>query len=44
MSVLGMKWSETTELTDEDRSFLLGKVEIVKEHIKRQGQPSDLLG
>ena len=44
MSVLGMKWSETTKLTDEDRDFLLSKVEIVKQHIKRQGQPSDLLG
>jgi len=44
MSVLGMKWSETTILTEEDRQFLLGKVEIVKDHIKRQGQPSDLLG
>ena len=43
MSVLGMKWSETTDLTDEDRDFLLGKVEIVKDHIKRQGQPSELL-
>ena len=38
MSVLGMKWSETTKLTDEDRDFLLSKVEIVKQHIKRQGQ------
>jgi hypothetical protein len=44
MSVLGMKWSETTKLSDSDRDFLLQKVEIVKEHIKRQGQPSDLLG
>ena len=44
MSVLGMKWSETTKLTDEDRDFLLSKVEIVKQHIKRQGQASDLLG
>ena len=44
MSVLGMKWSETTILTEEDRDFLLSKVEIVKQHIKRQGQPSDLLG
>ena len=43
MSVLGMKWSETTDLIDEDRDFLLGKVEIVKDHIKRQGQPSELL-
>ena len=43
MSVLGMKWSETVILTDEDREFLLGKVEIVKDHIKRQGQPSELL-
>ncbi len=44
MSVLGMKWLETTKLSDDDRDFLLQKVEIVKEHIKRQGQPSDLLG
>jgi hypothetical protein len=44
MSVLGMKWSEAAKLTDEDRDFLLSKVEIVKEHVKRQGQPSDLLG
>jgi len=44
MSVLGMKWSEAAKLTDEDRNFLLSKVEIVKEHVKRQGQPSDLLG
>ena len=43
MSVLGMKWSETTNLTEEDREFLLTKVEIVKNHIKRQGQPSELL-
>jgi hypothetical protein len=43
MSVLGMKWSETTDLTEEDREFLLTKVEIVKNHIKRQGQPSELL-
>ncbi len=43
MSVLGMKWSETTDLTEEDREFLLTKVEIVKDHIKRQGQPSELL-
>jgi|TARA_R110002110_G_scaffold139617_1_gene326325 hypothetical protein len=43
MSVLGMKWSETVILTAEDREFLLGKVEIVKDHIKRQGQPSELL-
>tara|TARA_R100000951_G_scaffold116583_1_gene129133 strand:- start:3495 stop:3692 length:198 start_codon:yes stop_codon:yes gene_type:complete len=43
MSVLGMKWSETTNLTEEDRVFLLTKVEIVKNHIKRQGQPSELL-
>ena len=43
MSVLGMKWSESTDLTEEDREFLLTKVEIVKNHIKRQGQPSELL-
>ena len=43
MSVLGMKWSDTVILTAEDREFLLGKVEIVKDHIKRQGQPSELL-
>jgi hypothetical protein len=44
MSVLGMKWSETNNLTKIDRDFLLRKVEIVKEHIKKQRQPSDLLG
>jgi len=44
MSVLGMKWNETTLLTEEDRLFLLEKVEIVKDHIKSQGQPSDLMG
>jgi hypothetical protein len=43
MSVLGMNWSETVTLTNDDRDFLLGKVEIVKDHIKRQGQPSELL-
>jgi hypothetical protein len=35
MSVLGMKWSETVSLTDEDRDFLLTKVEKIKIHIEK---------
>jgi hypothetical protein len=34
MSVLGMKWSETVNLSDEDRDFLLTKVERIKIHIE----------
>jgi hypothetical protein len=34
MSVLGMKWSETVNLSDEDRDFLLTKVERIKVHIE----------
>ncbi len=30
MSVLGMKWSETKELSEEDKKFLLEKVENIK--------------
>jgi hypothetical protein len=44
MSVLGMKWSETKELSEEDRDFLLTKVENIKLQIKRTAQPNDLLG
>ena len=36
MSVLGMKWDEITNLDDSDREFLLSKVELIKEHMKRQ--------
>tara|TARA_R110000803_G_scaffold163485_2_gene227151 strand:+ start:6475 stop:6666 length:192 start_codon:yes stop_codon:yes gene_type:complete len=36
MSVLGMKWKETGELNDEDRNFLLSKIERIKDHIKSQ--------
>lgn len=34
MSVLGMKWSETVALSEEDRDFLLTKVEKIKVHIE----------
>jgi len=44
MSVLGMSWSETREMSDEDRDFLLTKVESIKAQIKRTAQPNDLLG
>ena len=44
MSVLGMKWSETKELSEEDKNFLLTKVEGIKLQIKRTAQPNDLLG
>ena len=30
MSVLGLKWSETKELSEEDKTFLLEKVEKIK--------------
>lgn len=36
MSVLGMKWSETKELTEEDKNFLLDKVEKVKIQMRAQ--------
>lgn len=36
MSVLGMKWSETGELTHDDRDFLLKKVELIKLQISKQ--------
>jgi hypothetical protein len=35
MSVLGMQWKETKELSDEDRDFLLTKVERIKLHIEK---------
>ena len=35
MSVLGMKWTETIELSSEDREFLLQKVERIKMHIEK---------
>lgn len=35
MSVLGMKWLETIELSSEDREFLLQKVERIKMHIEK---------
>jgi len=38
MSVLGMSWSETRDLSDEDRDFLLTKVESIKAQIKRTAQ------
>ena len=44
MSVLGMSWSETKEMTTDDRDFLLTKVESIKAQIKRTAQPNDLLG
>ena len=44
MSVLGMSWSETRDMSDEDRDFLLTKVESIKAQIKRTAQPNDLLG
>jgi hypothetical protein len=36
MSVLGMKWSETKELTEEDKNFLLDKVEKIKLQMRAQ--------
>jgi hypothetical protein len=35
-SVLGIKWSEVTNLNQSDREFLLTKVEGIKEQIKLQ--------
>lgn len=35
-SVLGMRWSEVTELTTEDKTFLLDKVESVKGQMRAQ--------
>ena len=36
MSVLGLKWSETIELSEEDKSFLLEKVELIKVQMMQQ--------
>lgn len=36
MSVLGLKWSETKELSEEDKTFLLSKVEQIKEQMRSQ--------
>jgi hypothetical protein len=36
MSVLGLKWSETKELSEEDKSFLLEKVELIKVQMSQQ--------
>jgi len=36
MSVLGMKWSETKELSEEDMEFLLSKVEGIKTQMRAQ--------
>ena len=36
MSVLGMKWSETKELSEEDKTFLLEKVELIKVQMMQQ--------
>jgi len=36
MSVLGLKWSETIELSEEDKSFLLEKVELIKVQMSQQ--------
>ncbi len=35
-SVLGMRWSETRKLSDEDKEFLLEKVEAVKQQMRAQ--------
>ena len=35
-SVLGMRWSDVTELTAEDKTFLLEKVESVKAQMRAQ--------
>jgi|TARA_R110000803_G_scaffold123571_3_gene191484 hypothetical protein len=35
-SVLGMKWSEIKKLSDDDKTFLLSKVEKVKEQMRAQ--------
>jgi hypothetical protein len=36
MSVLGMKWTETKELSEEDKKFLLEKVENIKLQMRAQ--------
>jgi len=36
MSVLGLKWLETKELSEEDKSFLLEKVELIKVQMSQQ--------
>ena len=36
MSVLCLKWSETIELSEEDKSFLLEKVELIKVQMSQQ--------
>jgi hypothetical protein len=36
MSVLGMKWQETKELSEEDKTFLLEKVEGIKLQMRAQ--------
>jgi hypothetical protein len=36
MSVLGLKWSETKELSEEDKTFLLEKVEKIKVQMMQQ--------
>jgi hypothetical protein len=38
MSVLGMKWTETKDLSEEDKKFLLAKVEHIKVQMKAQAQ------
>ena len=35
-SVLGMRWSEVKQLTNEDKTFLLEKVESVKAQMRAQ--------
>ena len=35
-SVLGMRWSEVKDLTTEDKTFLLEKVESVKAQMRAQ--------
>ena len=35
-SVLGMRWSDVTQLTAEDKTFLLEKVESVKAQMRAQ--------
>jgi len=44
MSVLGMKWSETKDLTKKDREFLLKKVESIKLQIKNTARANGSLG
>jgi|TARA_Y100000310_G_scaffold335180_2_gene416580 hypothetical protein len=36
MTVLGVPWKETTELSDSDRAFLLSKATLVKEQALKQ--------